>query len=207
MHKLVIGVSMRETEASGYLEVRDSLARDWPIYLNKVFYDAKWLFVPNMNQGVEEYLEDWGVNALILTGGDDLGKYPERDVTEEKMFQYALENNFPILGVCRGMQAIYTWMGGKVNLSNDEFAKDHVAAKHEITMEGVTRKVNSYHRLKLDTHSCPDKLSPLAHCLKDQSMEAFQGDNILGLMWHPERESEPHQWEVKLIREFFKLDK
>ncbi|MBZ9786731.1 gamma-glutamyl-gamma-aminobutyrate hydrolase family protein [Psychroflexus sp. CAK57W] len=206
MSNLIIAVSMRETQASAYKEVRDTIARDWPEYLNKVFYDAKWLFVPNIKEDVIEYLNQWQVNGLILSGGDDLGDCPDRDATEHIMFNYALEKEWPVLGVCRGMQAIYTWLGGRVILSNDEFIKYHVAKNHDIFFQGNRYSVNSYHRLMLDSKTCPKNLDAIGICVQDNTIEAYLGNNILGLMWHPERESKPKEWEISFIRNFFKIE-
>lgn len=202
---LKIAVSMRVTEASGYAEVRDTIARDWTKYLMNVFPNAKWLLVPNIGQNVITYLEKWHINALILTGGDDLGRYLDRDSTEKAMFQHARKAGWPILGVCRGLQAIYFWLGGGIETTDLAFVSRHVAKNHSIQFGFETHKVNSFHRLKLDS-KCPSNLKVIARCWEDNTIEAVKGNGILGIMWHPEREENPQEWETHLIREFFQTE-
>lgn len=204
MKNLRIAISMRVTLASGYHEVRDTLARDWSVYMNKVFPQARWLIVPNMEKAVVTYLQKWNINALILTGGDDLGIFVDRDRTEEYMFRYAQNHGYPVLGVCRGLQAMYTWLGGEVKPTNADFVARHVAKEHEIKYEGNVYQVNSYHSLMLDPFSCPDILQPIAYCVSDNAIEAVKGNGVLGFMWHPERHEEPQGWETDIIRGFLK---
>ncbi|WP_282776944.1 gamma-glutamyl-gamma-aminobutyrate hydrolase family protein [Phaeodactylibacter xiamenensis] len=202
MEDLRIAISMRVTSASGYNEIRDTIARDWSIYLNKVFPKANWLLVPNMGEAVVDYLQKWNINALILTGGDDLGVFVDRDETEKYMFRYAQKQEYPVLGICRGLQAIYTWLGGKVESTDLDFAARHVAKAHDIIYEDKVYLVNSYHNLMLDPFSCPNELEPIAHSVNDNAIEAIRGHRILGFMWHPERYDEPKKWETDVIHEF-----
>ena len=68
-----------------------------------------------------------GVSGLLLTGGGDvdpalygealdgsMGIEPERDEMEMALFRYAIEEDMPTLGICRGMQLINVAMGGRL---------------------------------------------------------------------------------------------
>lgn len=70
--------------------------------------------VSNFTRDFEALFED-PIDVLIVTGGGTLHpKYyvephkaelqPHRDVMEERLIMYCVENEIPIIGVCRGMQ-------------------------------------------------------------------------------------------------------
>ena len=66
-------------------------------------------------------------SGILLTGGQDVdpelygehplpecGKIsPHRDRTDRIVFQYAMERDLPLLGICRGAQLINVLLGGK----------------------------------------------------------------------------------------------
>lgn len=66
-----IGVSMRSCPAESYVEARDGLARDWFSLLH--FLGWNWLLVPNLGMKTADYAQAQGIEALILTGGANLG--------------------------------------------------------------------------------------------------------------------------------------
>lgn len=39
---------------------------------------------------------------------------------EKELFEYGIENNIPILGICRGMQYINGLLGGKISKLSQE---------------------------------------------------------------------------------------
>jgi putative glutamine amidotransferase len=200
--ELRIGITMRVTDAVGYIEKRDSIAQDWALYLKKVLPNAQYLFIPNIGNEAVDYAEKWNINVFIFSGGENIGSSKSRDQTEFALFEYALTNKFPILGVCRGLQLIYTKLGGTVEAQNYEFSDIHKAKKHYIEIEGIVRQVNSYHENKLIEKPLPDCLTILAKCVDDDSIEAVRGENILGVMWHPEREYNINSWETEIIHSF-----
>ena len=204
--KLRIGITMRVTEADNYYEKRDAIAQDWSEYLYSAFSDAQWMFIPNIGNRVVDYVEKWDLNAFVLSGGEDIGRSPDRDVTERAIFDYAIKNTIPLLGICRGLQAIYLWSGGKYSTHSAEFERLHVAKKHKILINNSVREVNSYHQNKLDENSLPKTLKILATCVNDKSIEAVTGENILAMMWHPEREKSEQTWELELIKKHLKMD-
>jgi gamma-glutamyl-gamma-aminobutyrate hydrolase PuuD len=109
-----IGLTMRVVTAEGYTEERDALAWDWHRFLASAFPDACWLSIPNLGNRVDDYIREWRIDGLILTGGNDLGSAPLRDMTERALLGYALENSIPTFGVCRGLQVIQHHFGGAI---------------------------------------------------------------------------------------------
>ena len=197
-----IGITMRVTEASNYNEKRNSIAFDWANYMLNNFHDVKWMFLPNIGEEIINYIKSWHINAFIITGGDDIGMYSIRDKTENKILEYANEKRMPLLGVCRGMQLIHLFYGGRIIKGNSNFINLHRSTQHEILIGNKLRKVNSYHENQLEEKTISKRLSIIARSIKDESVEGIKGNNVLGLMWHPERSSSIDVWEKEMIRSF-----
>ena len=98
---MLVALSMRVAEAENYIERRDSISHDWIERLNSWNYMP--VPVPNGGNPVA-LLRELKPSLLILTGGDDLGLFPERDATEKKLLGAAMQSGTPVLGVCRGLQ-------------------------------------------------------------------------------------------------------
>ena len=62
--------------------------------------------------------------------------------------------------------------------------------------------MNSYHGNVLDENSVHKIFRILARCTTDSSIEGLESDNILAMMWHPERVDQISIWNKKLIEEF-----
>jgi len=206
MRELNIGISMRETSAIGYEEKRDSIARDWYRYMKEVMPNANWILLPNIDKDIKNYIENWNLNAFILTGGESLNISKERDDTEKLIFQYSQAHSLPLLGVCRGFQAIFKWLGGEIEDMGSSFSSYHVATRHEIIINKKIREVNSYHSNTLVNKSIPGVLEVIGRCKSDNTIEAYWGEQILGLMWHPEREKLFQEWDAKMIKNLFRYE-
>lgn len=213
-----IGISLRSSHATGYHEPRDALARDWYgvfAELNRSQTDAKkpqqtvqysWIMLPNIGKDIAQYVKHWQLDGVILSGGDDIGAEPIRDETEHALIDYCQQHNLPILGVCRGAQLLGQRFGATLCSVS---ASEHVATHHQLSTKvtpwatAQTLKVNSYH-----TQACqlplPDSLQLLAHI--EEHAEAFMHTNaaIVGIMWHPERESHLSEFDQQLITWLFK---
>ncbi|PTX42613.1 putative glutamine amidotransferase [Christiangramia gaetbulicola] len=206
MQKLIIGISMREANAASYDEKRDAIARDWYRFMKEIMPNANWILLPNIEEEIIEYIENWNINAFILTGGENLSISKERDDTEKLIFQYSQANSLPVLGICRGFQAIFKWLGGEIEQRNDRFSVFHVATRHQIIINNKVEEVNSYHSNALIDRSKPEMLKVIGRCKEDNTIEAFQGNGLLGLMWHPEREDIFSKWEARMIKKLFKYE-
>lgn len=193
-----IGVTMRITSAPTYREPRDSIAQDWAVFLAAVLPEAAWLPLPNLGRGlIRAYCETWGVNRLILTGGDDIGATPLRDETERDLLIWAEEAGLPVLGICRGMQLMALHAGYPLVP-----VQGHVGVRHPVT--GIIAKdVNSFHAYA--PQICPEGFGVLASAA-DGAIEAMQNcrKSWEAWMWHPEREPAPFDPIDKLrIRNLF----
>ena len=202
---LNIGITMRETNAENYFELRDSIAKDWFSYMSFVMPNTNWVLLPNLENKIVEYTKKLKLNGFIFSGGENLGVSSCRDNTELELFNYAQKEKFPILGICRGFQAIYSFMGGEIKQQGN-FLNTHRATKHEIFYDNNIKIVNSFHNNIAVVDSKPKNIKVMAVCIEDNSIEAFTAEKILAFQWHPEREKNFQEWDAKIIREFFKYE-
>jgi putative glutamine amidotransferase len=191
--KKKFGISLRVELIEKYNERRDTISQEWTNFLQKLAITP--ILIPNTLDDVKSYISDVGIDGIILSGGDNTGKFPERDQTEKQILDYAIDKRFPILGVCRGMQIINEYFGGKV-LVNDN--NNHVGKSHQINiMDQKFSKllgdnnieVNSFHNNIIAKKSIGEKLRIFALSPDDNTIEGYYHSElpIIGVMWHPER--------------------
>lgn len=159
------------------------------------------------------------LDGLILAGGEDVSPglygedarstvkatYPKRDVAEVAIAKEMLDQQKPILGICRGLQLLNVIFGGTLyqDLSENEdiFVKhiQETESNHPIHTVKVSEGsylssflseeifVNSFH------HQIIRKLGPglkVGATSSDGVIEAIEmlNDNhsIVGVQWHPE---------------------
>lgn len=192
-----IGVTMRIVEAEGYHEPRDALAHDWSSFLSTAIPNAAWLPLPNLGaNSIRDYCEIWGVNRLILTGGEDVGVSQIRDETERELLDWAKECKIPVLAVCRGMQMLAVYAGAALKP-----VEGHVRRRH-LLHGSFTHEVNSFHNSGLA--ECPPGFVVSANS-EDDEIEAITNTllNWEGWMWHPEREKPFHPADIDRLRMLF----
>ncbi len=162
------------------------------------------------------------LDGLLLSGGGDLDPslyqappHPAtervsklRDSTEVQLSRWAYDDNIPILGICRGIQAIAVAQGGSLlqdipDLVGDDFSHslrsaypphDQHAHPIEIVADsqlakilGVTRTgVNSLHHQAVEV--LPAGFIATAHSPDGiiEAMEANDKSFNLAVQWHPE---------------------
>lgn len=198
-----LALTMRVTQLPGSSERRDAIAQDWTHFLAATLPGAAWLPLPNVGERVTELAEAFGVTGVVLTGGDDWGVYPERDATEAALFRWAMAQNLPVLGVCRGAQVVNRLLGGSVR----EGAVDgHAGVRHGLAnrADWVPAEVNSYHHRVMTA----DTLAPSLECAgqaPDGTVEAFwlPCGRVTGIVWHPERENPYRACDVALLQRLF----
>jgi N5-(cytidine 5'-diphosphoramidyl)-L-glutamine hydrolase len=196
------GISMRITQSVGYNEPRDAIASDWNRFMLSAFPKSAFIYIPNIEESVVDYIRKLKVNVIILTGGEDIGVTPMRDKTELILLKYAIKSNIPIIAVCRGLQLIHNYFNGEIVLGSPDFKKKHKSASHLIEMDGMIKNVNSFHSNTLDEKTLSDKFEIFARCQSDRTIEGIRNENILAMMWHPERDIKISRWNKQLIEEF-----
>ncbi len=177
------------------------------------------------------------VNGLLLSGGVDIdpkhygeannGKSveicPLMDETEELLIKIAMKADMPILGICRGMQALNVFCGGSLiqdlpsehgysvihSISLKEPAFHNITVeKGSLLSEAIgfgTHRINSYH------HQAIKELAPgfsIAAIAEDGVIEAVYCRDkkyVLGVQWHPERDYRTVPDSKKIIDNFIKV--
>ncbi len=192
-----IGVTMRVMAAAGYSEDRDALAQIWAPFLAVALPGALWLPVPNLGAAqVTDFCAGWGIDRLILSGGEDIGTVPRRDESELSLLAWAEARQIPVLGICRGMQLMGRRAGAAL-----QPVTGHVATRHPLEAD-PNESVNSFHALALT--GCPPGYRVLARAA-DGTIEAIRHLSLPweGWMWHPEREAIPRRQDIDAMRSVF----
>ena len=189
-----IGISLRVVQAPNYDETRDALSQDWPSLLEELGFIP--VFIPNTLGNLESFLKEVSLDGLVLSGGDNIGENQDRDETENKLLMYAIDKKIPVVGVCRGMQLINAYFGGKLSIDTSTI---HLTKKHSIKItdenfsslfKSSSFHVNTYHKNMILTDKLGEGLKPFAIFSKDNSIEGLFHEKlpIIGVMWHPERD-------------------
>jgi gamma-glutamyl-gamma-aminobutyrate hydrolase PuuD len=141
-----------------------------------------YLFDGNAGNDIfDEWIARIAPQGIVLSGGNDVGSCPSRDLTENSLLDYAEHNLLPVLGICRGMQIIGIRAG--VELRS---VVGHARTRHTLSGE-IICDTNSYHNLALA--ATPTGFDVLARS-SDGEIEAIRHQTLpwQGWMWHPERE-------------------
>ena len=184
----LVAVSQRVDNYPDYYERRDAIDQKLNSFLH--LSGLHPLPVPNClsvshdknkrKETVLNWLKQVGIQAIVLSGGNNIGNYPERDETENWLLDYAEKLQLPVLGICRGMQVMGVRSDGKLTE-----VSGHVRTKHKVTgvLSGI---MNSYHNFCFTT--CPSDYEMLA-ISTDGCVEAIRHRMLPweGWMWHPER--------------------
>lgn len=200
-----IGISLRVGTVGEHNEKRDQISQEWIIFLQKL--DLIPILIPNNLSDVKNYVENLSLDGIILSGGDNVGDFPDRDKTEKSILEIAIENTIPVLGICRGMQIINDFFGGDVLKKND---KEHVNNNHIINLtddfvfsEHKSIIVNSYHNNIIESDLLGTELIPFAKHENDETIEGIMHLRfpIKGVMWHPERKQDDNS--LDLLKKVF----
>jgi len=170
----------------------------------------------------EEVMRD--VGGLLLCGGPDIdpvlyGEEPDAgagltlnrllDDLELRVLEYALERDMPVLAICRGMQLLNVFFGGKLiqdlpghkahkvdgkweSASHTIYLAPGSKAAPVIGMAGFF-KVNSLHHQGLKEAQRAPRLMTTAYEVEDGLIEGLESPEhswVIGLQCHPERQVE-----------------
>lgn len=170
----------------------DFLDHNWINFFNKKNYYFK--VIPNSLKVTNKILnEKKKIDLIILPGGNDLFNIKRltkiRFEVEKKLIKFSIKKKIPLLGICRGMQMLNCYFGGSIIK-----VKGHMKSRSLIYMKHNLFKKNKI-SVKCFHNYCvsPKSLSKKFHILgtdKSDNIEMFyhKTHNILGVMWHPERE-------------------
>lgn len=154
------------------------------------------------------------LDALIIGGGSDIGPEhyggnldakvkadPERDQLEIEWIGRALEDDIPLLGICRGAQLISVVLGGTLHedirpLRKRTYNRPGLLPTKQVRLEpdsvlaGICGKthlrVNSLHHQAI--RDAGADLTVVGQDLDaiTQAVESSAGRPVLGVQWHPE---------------------
>ncbi|HEY9841672.1 MAG TPA: gamma-glutamyl-gamma-aminobutyrate hydrolase family protein [Candidatus Obscuribacterales bacterium] len=195
----LIALTQRVAEVAAYNERRDALDQRWSALLEQAGYLP--LLLPNRPEMVLALVHRLQPDGLILTGGNTPvaygGNAPERDETEHRLLGYALAQEMPVLGVCRGMEVLLTHFGQPL-----VEVKGHVCQQQTIRFRGEEVTVNSYHNW--GCYDVPESFE-IEGQAADGVVKAIRHKSkaIQGVMWHPERLNPFWQDDVERLQKLF----
>ena len=176
---------MRVINETQYVDSRDCISIDWYKYLKHLEVDI--VLIPNLGDEISSWLNSYHFDRIVFSGGGDIQSDCRRYVTEKKILDFCQDKRIPLLGVCRGMQMLNEIYGGKC-VPNKKCNSIHVNNEHPIVFNnGNTYTVNSFHDNLISESNLADCFEILGYCPIDQSVEVIKKNNLLGVMWHPER--------------------
>lgn len=202
-----VGISHRVDVIENYAERRDAVDQRWyPLMIS-----MGWLPVPLPNipaNLVRQLMVSLDLSGVLLSGGNSIADLdpkaedaaPERDAFEYAVIQYAIENDMPLIGVCRGMQVLNHYFGG-----NAKPIEGHICTSHELISLSsdfdLPTLVNSFHGWAIPQSGLAKPLTPIASD-RNGNIEAFIHDSysVLGIMWHPERVEGFNEQDINLLK-------
>lgn len=194
----LVAITQRVGIEPNYAERRDMLDQRWARFLATCGFAI--LPLPNDPEIALDLVGEAAPVALVFSGGNDLvacgGDAPERDATESRLLDHAVQTGLPLLAICRGLQFLLHAFGSRL-----ERIPGHVATRHVVSGDLGRFETNSYHGWGTTTVCAPLVVDARAD---DGTIEAVHHESarIRGVMWHPERETPFLDRDVRLIKEF-----
>jgi putative glutamine amidotransferase len=197
------------------------LERDMARYLSRK--GILPILIPDLSgDEMEGFLAE--LDGFVFQGGADIapesygespianGRWPGdpyRDAYELKLMEYAIRNDKPVLGICRGFQLMNVYFGGSLfqdlimeregsiihrdgavyDQMNHGIRLQEGSLLARLHQDDPVRRVNTVHHQGLKRTG--DQLEELAWCEADGLVEAFHwkgapAGKVLGVQWHPE---------------------
>lgn len=177
-------------------------------------------------------------DGIILSGGEDVDPklygqdphlnlgptIPERDLAELTIVKYAIDNNIPLLAICRGVQILNVALGGTLIQDIPSQVKEPVQHAQKIDRSRDTHWVTISTDSKLYQIVCSDRIrvNSLHHqaidrIANDLRIVAKASDGLveaveyshpttftIGVQWHPESMATTNEAMNNLFAEFIK---
>ena len=158
------------------------------------------------------------LDGLLVAGGGDIspslygepeceettGVRPGRDNMEVALMRAALDRDFPVLGICRGMEMLNVVRGGTL-VQEIENKEGHLRVpgeftSHEVELEpgSLVARAAGAERIAVRSHhhqgvgELGEGLAVTGHSAGDGVAEAIEDPSLgfaLGVLWHAEEES------------------
>lgn len=153
----------------------DSLDQSWYHYLKS------HSIIPIANS-IDQDLETIAQNldCFIITGGDDS---TVRRFTEIRLAKAMMLLGKPIIGICHGCFLLTDILGGQIGNIDG-----HTDVVHDVVYFGEIHQVNSHHTLSIEK---PHTKATVLVSDDQGNCEAWIDGNLAGIVWHPERMSDP----------------
>ena len=108
----IILVTQRIEKIGKFLENRNNLDTRVTDYLYKIGYLP--ILVPNNSALMLKLIKNIKIKGILLSGGGDPRKKDVRQQIERYLIKYSINSNIPLVGICRGAQAINLYLKGKI---------------------------------------------------------------------------------------------
>mgnify|MGYP001311640290 CR=1 FL=1 len=209
-----IFISQNISKVKSYKEKVNYLSSDWSAFLEKNRPDLKIIPIPNIPKLVDEYYQYFKPDGLILSNGNDIGEFAERDNTEYKLIKKFVKEKKPILGVCRGFQILNYYFSEfdskclKRLVEDNHINKNHfvkICDEKFLFLKQNKIKVNSYHKYGVLKKKLAKNFKVFAIYNEDLVEGFFDSQRkIYGVQWHIERNSLSEQYDIGLLDMVFK---
>ena len=162
------------------------------VFLKKVFPKSKLKILINEDEKK--------INHLIISGGNYLKnlKSSKKNLLRYKLtnfyYKLAIKKKIPIIGICYGAQFIAYQNQAKIVKT-----KNHVGSHWVFFSDKRKKKILSHHNYAIKDLPKNFDIIGLAD---DKTIELFKlkEKNILGIMWHPERQKKFSKIEKNLLK-------
>ena len=176
---------------------------DWPLPVDSLLEDVGGLLLtggPDIDPRIYGEAPDPAAGLEFVEGLDQM---------ELGLLGYGLEHDMPVLAICRGMQLLNVAFGGRLLQDVPEHRVERnngseASAHHSIYLSPGSKlaailgmggyfKVNSRHRQGLREAQKSPRLLASAYSLEDGIIEGLESPEhswVVGVQWHPERQSE-----------------